>query len=409
MKKIFFSFVAVVVSVLSINAQIMPDAPFGWAVSSSLTSGDSYNLTGGGNGKAVVLKSNGLDMRKDVIRCIETYDILVFDGSGGPFIISATINLKKVKGKTFLGINGACLKTRFEVTPELTKLLDDAGVKEISSKGGGGTLSNGIQISEKRETYTRQTIIDNTGDETEAYRHSGIFSLSACENLIFRNLAFEGPGPIDVGGSDLLAISNESSHVWVDHCSFTDGMDGNFDINSRADFITVSWCTFQYTDKAYDHRLSNLVGSNSSPSQGVDNLNVTYAYCVWGTGCYGRMPMVRHGNIHLLNNYYNCPGNSSAINPCTGAEILVEGCYFREGMNKVFRDSDAKAYTFKDNIFKVDFIPSDKGDLTPFPYKYTSVKASEVPVLTKQSGPTLKLSAPEGAVQHSACSQGSIL
>ena len=401
MKKILLSFAAAVIGAFSTFAQVMPDAPFGWAVSSSLTSGDTYKLIGGGDGKAVVLKSNSLDMREDVICCIEAYDVLVFDGSDGPFIISTAINLDGVKGKTFLGINSACLKTQFDVTPELTKLLDDVGVKKMSSMGGGGTLSNGIKIAEERETHTRQAIIDNTGDRTEAYRYSGIFSLNGCENLIFRNLAFDGPGPIDVGGSDLLTISNGSNHIWVDHCSFTDGMDGNFDINSRADFITVSWCTFQYTDKAYDHKVSNLVGSNGSPSQGVDNLNVTYAYCVWGAGCEGRMPMVRHGNIHLLNNYYNCPGNNSAVNPCTGAEMLVEGCYFQEGMNRVFHDSDAKAYAFRNNIFKVDFTPSDKGDLTPFPYRYTAVKASKVPALTRQSGPTLKLNAPEGAAGYS--------
>ena len=33
-----------------------------------------------------------------------------------------------------------------EVTPELRKLLDDAGVKAMSTQGGGGALSNGAMV-----------------------------------------------------------------------------------------------------------------------------------------------------------------------------------------------------------------------------------------------------------------------
>ena len=399
MKIHLLTFVVAVVSSAAIaGAQVMPDGPFGWATSTSLTSGDSYDLTGGDPARTVILRSNGLDMREDIIKSLKDYDVIVFDGSKGDFIVSSQIVLSQLRCKTLMGVNNARIRTQFQVTPELKKLLDDAGVKGLSTGGGGGVLSNGVRVGEERETHTRQAIIDHTGDQTEAYRHSGLFQLSACENFIIRNIAFEGPGPIDVGGDDLLTVSNGSTHIWVDHCSFTDGMDGNFDINSRADFITVSWCVFQYTEKAYDHCLTNLIGSNDSPSQGVDNLNVTFAYCIWGNGCQGRMPMVRQGNIHLLNDYYNCPGSGTCVNPRAGSEVLVEGCYFAKGVKNIFSTHGAKGYAFKNNIFREKFTPEDGGTVNPFPYKYTSVPASRIPNLTKQSGPTLKLTAPESSV-----------
>lgn len=397
MKRVLLVAGILLAGLMTSKAQTMPDAPFGWATSTSLTSGDDYALTGGGSGKVTVLRSNGRDMRYVVEKALKFYDVLVFDGSAGDFIFSTQISLNGVKNKTLMGINNARIKTSFEVTPELKQLLNDAGVKSMSTMGGGGTLSNGIRIAEERETHTRQAIIDKTGDQKEAYRASGLFQLNGCENMIFRNLDLVGPGPIDVGGADILTISNGSNHIWVDHCSFTDGMDGNFDINNRADFITVSWCIFKYTDRAYDHKVSNLIGSNDSPSQGVDNLNVTFAYCIWGEGCEGRMPFVRQGNIHLLNNYYNCPGAGLCMNPGTNSEMLIEGNYFAKGVTRPFSARNAKAYAFKGNVFKEKFTPEDFGELSAFPYKYTTVKASTVPNLTKKSGPTLALTLPEGA------------
>ena len=372
-------------------AQTMPDAPFGWATAFSLTQGSGYDLTGGDPARTIVLQSNGFDMREDVIKAVKDYDVVVFDGSRGDFIISSTMQFRGLRGKSFLGVNGARIRTQFEVTPELRKLLDATGVKAMSDQGGGGELSNGVRVAEEREQHTRQAIIDHTGDAKEVYRNAGLFSLNACENIIFRNLALAGPGPIDVGGADLLTLSNGTKHVWVDHCSFTDGMDGNFDINSRSDLITVSWCTFQYTDRAYDHKASNLLGSSERPDQGVDNLNVTFAYCIWGAGCEVRMPVVRFGKVHVLNTLYDCAGNGSpAINARIDSEVLVEGCYFEKGVKKIFEGTDnAKAWQFKGNIFRERFSPADRGTVE-MPYAYTALPASRVPALVRKgAGPTL--------------------
>lgn len=183
-----------------------------------------------------------------------------------------------------------------------------------------------------------------------------------------------------------------TTHLWVDHCEFTDGQDGNFDITNSADFVTVSWCTFGYTERAYDHMNTNLVGS--SDSENKDKLNVTFAFNIWGPGCNQRMPMARAGNIHLLNNYYNCAGASATVNPRKNSEFLIEGNYFETGVTKVFSQSGAIAYQFKDNTYKSASQPSGKGTVT-MPYQYTAIPSTEVPgLLTSATGAGATLTDP---------------
>ena len=194
----------------------------------------------------------------------------------------------------------------------------------------------------------------------------------------------------------ITAMSNASN--------LTDGMDGNFDINTRSDFITVSWCSFSYTNRAYDHKASNLIGNSNDPvRQGADNLNITFAWCVWGEGCEVRMPVVTFGKVHVLNCLYDCAGNyAPAVNAKYEAEVLVEGCYFKKGVKNIFEaDPEALAYQFKDNIFREKFKPEDKGSVV-MPYSYAPVPASRVPRLLEGeqgAGPTLDLPVPEQSVK----------
>jgi len=274
----------------------------------------------------------------------------------------------------------------------MKEALDIANVKKLSSSSGtGGTLSNGQKVDEKRELVTRQTLIDLTGDKNESYRNAGVFKISGGSNIIVRNLKFVGPGPCDVGGQDLITCTG-TTHLWVDHCEFTDGQDGNFDITQSADFVTVSWCTFGYTERAYDHMNTNLVGS--SDSENKDKLNVTFAFNIWGPGCNQRMPMARAGNIHLLNNYYNCAGASATVNPRKNSEFLIEGNYFETGVTKVFSQSDAIAYQFIDNTYKSASKPSGKGTVA-MPYQYTAIPSADVPaLLTSATGAGATLTEP---------------
>ena len=365
------------------------DQAFGWATMASLQGG-TYKLSGGDPSKTIVLKSNGHDMRDEIKEAIKKYDVVVFDGSQGEFIISKAIDIKGTSGKTLKGINNARIRTEFCINDEIKALLDKINVKQMSSSGGGGTLINGQKVKEEREFNTRKTLIEYTGDQSESLRNAGLFKISACENIIIQNIAFQGPGPIDVGGTDLISLGGGSHHIWVDHCCFADGMDGNLDITDGSDFITISYCIFRYTEKAYDHKASNLISSRREADK-VDNYNITFAFCIWGEGCNLRMPVARYGTIHLFNNYYNCVGNQNpAISAKSESEFLIENNYFAPGVSRIFKaDSDAKAWNFKGNIFSEKFSIQDKGSIS-VPYSYQLIPAQQVPeTLTAEAGPTL--------------------
>ncbi len=381
------------------------NAPFGFCTLSSRTDASStYDITGGGcytypipdtfEGTVAVLTSTGGDMKSAIESAIKSNQVVVLDGSEGDFMVSSSISV--TSNRTIIGINNARLCTQWYVTDEIKKALDDAGVPNMSTSSGGGTLPNGKSVTEQAEYNTRKIIIEMTGDNSENYQKSGIFSLNKTQNIIIRNLKLVGPGSIDVGGNDLISCTG-AKHCWVDHCDFTDGMDGNFDITKSADFNTVSWCTFSYTDRSYMHQNTNLIGSSDSETKGY--LNTTFAFNWWGDGCKQRMPMARAGKIHMLNNYFSCTTASNCINPRKNSEFLIEGNYFEKGVKKYYSQSGATAVTWKaDNyIAASSSLPSSTGSTVTVPYEYTVAPYSDVPTAVKENaGATLFADTPAG-------------
>ena len=398
MKKFLFSLVTLVVSLTSMATDYDQNKPFGFCTVSSRTDASkTYDITGGGcytypipddfTGKVTILKSNGQDMKSAIQNAIKQFDVIIFDGSNGDFIVSSNIGFER-GNKTLLGINNARLCTKWHMTDEIKAALDEAGVPSMSTSSGGGTLPNGQYVKEQAEYNTRLIIINLTGDNNENYRKSGIFSLNK-ENVIIRNLTLVGPGSVDVGGYDLISATG-AKHCWVDHCAFIDGMDGNFDITNSSDFFTVSWCTFSYTDRSYMHQNTNLIGSSDSETQGY--LNTTFAFNWWGKGCKQRMPMARVGKVHMLNNYFSSTTASNGINPRINSEFLIDGNYFDTGMKKYYTDNDSKAVTWTANNFIAESrtLPASKGSTVTVPYDYSAAPYSEVPATVKENaGATL--------------------
>lgn len=403
--KIILTLLALVMSD-AMSAQSVCDnqGPFGWANCTSMTQGDSYTVTGGGAydinmpdtiaGKRIaVLKSDGKNMRKTITRAIEENDIVILDGAAGDFFVDKQIKIDSVRNKTVIGRNNARICTQFFVSPEITKLMDDNKVLSYGTDAAKQrfTLPNGQKVKEEREYVTRKLLQETLQDPKENYRSAGTMSISRSENIIVRNLTFVGPGAIDVGGSDLLTITHHSRNIWIDHCEMIDGMDGCLDINGHADFITISWCRFRYTDRTYIHANTSLVGSSDRELfNGVDNLNVTYACCHWDTGCDQRMPMVRFGTVHVLNNYYTCQGNTAAVNPRRLSEVLVEGCYFDKGVEKMFKTNDAKAYVLKNNHYTEKFKQPENLNDVCMPYRYNAIPVAEVPEVVGKGAGVIK-------------------
>ena len=212
---------------------------------------------------------------------------------------------------------------------------------------------------------------------------SGILYLKG-SNLILRNLIFEGPGAYDCDGWDNLCLDG-AKNVWVDHCDFQDGVDGNFDIKGMSDNITVSWCRFRYlkapkaggSGGADDHRFSNLVGSGSSDKPADGTYNITYGFCWWDEGCKQRMTRCRNCLIHYLNCYWNSSVSDYYVGP-ENASSYFEGCTFAGKANT--KKNIYKGFSGSTNYCKFvncsGDLPSNAGTVSAPSYTYDQLTAA---------------------------------
>lgn len=246
------------------------------------------------------------------------------------------------------------------------------------------------------EVVTNKTLLGLKGVRlvsTSRLKSSGILGLKeGSNNIIIRNLIFEGQGAFDVDGQDLLQNTG-CTNLWVDHCEFYDGVDGNFDNTKKADNITISWCKFGYNhpsqvegmtgDGSGEHRYSNLVGGSSSDAPADGHYSITFQYCYWGNGCAQRMPRARNAELHILNCYYNVTDVSSALAIGLGAGSKGTTCYV-EGTNfkKIGRVVDT-SYDKTDKMVAVNFVnclngAANSGTVSQPSYSYTALDANLV-------------------------------
>ncbi|WP_264551225.1 T9SS type A sorting domain-containing protein [Flavobacterium sp. N2038] len=272
---------------------------------------------------------------------------------------------------------------------------------------------------------TNKTIIGLPGarlintDQTAS--GSGILNLKpGSDNIIIRNLIFEGPGAYDVDGHDNL--TSEATNLWVDHCEFQDGMDGNFDNKGAADNVTISWTKFTYlkTPKAGgsggadDHRFSDLVGSSKTDAPSDGHYSITFKNCYWAEGCKERMPRARNAELHILNCYYNTSvsgslaiglggGNNNTSCYVEGTDFAKIGTAFK---NYVSTDGGTIGITFADCLNS----PANSGTTITKPsYNYSVLPIANVAGYISNAscgaGATLQVNA-QGAVSTSCNNLG---
>lgn len=249
-------------------------------------------------------------------------------------------------------------------------------------------------------------------DQTK--KNSGILKFTNnCQNIILRNMTFKGPGAYDVDGNDNFLIQ-DGHYIWVDHCDFQDGVDGNFDINNGSDNISVTWCRFRYlidpkaggSGGSNDHRFSNLIGSSDSSTKDPGHLNITFANCWWDEGCMERCPRVRFGKIHMLNCLFTNEGYHYCIGTGHESNIYVEKCDICKG-TRFYKNPGKGDTTY--NITITDCIGvSDVQDrsgnndyFTPSTYyNYTPIDKGLVKEVVGNeqtgAGATLKVEVPQG-------------
>ena len=217
----------------------------------------------------------------------------------------------------------------------------------------------------------------------QSNEQSGILNMRG-SNIIIRNVTFIGPGAYDCDGKDLLQFE-DATNAWVDHCDFQDGCDGNFDIKSNSDNITITWCRFRYLKPAKaggsggsnDHRYTNLLGSSSSAKPADGTYNVTYAHNWWDNGCKERMVRCRNCELHFFNCYWNSNVANYYVGP-ENAKCYFEGCTFAGNANeadKIFKSyGGTNACRF---VNSVGNLPSNQGTVNTPSYPYFVESASD--------------------------------
>jgi pectate lyase len=288
------------------------------------------------------------------------------------------------------GVSGGGSATPVTVTnyTDLKAAITSASVKVVHISGSI-TIPSGGRIS--FQDQSDKTIFGLPGSKlvsTDLTKdNSGIIYVKRCTNIIFRNVTFEGPGAYDVDGWDNMTLDN-CTNVWVDHCEFQDGLDGNFDIKNASDYISVTWCKFIYNKAPIpdgpggsdDHRFSDLFGSSDGATADRGHLRVTLQHCWWAQGCVARMPRVRFGKVHVVNNLFNSTVASQCVMAGFEADLLVESNVF-ENVNRPIdkMDNTFTAITARDNVFNNTSgnITGSGTSFTP-PYALTISQAADV-------------------------------
>ncbi|MFD4952365.1 polysaccharide lyase family 1 protein [Streptomyces sp. NPDC058451] len=183
-----------------------------------------------------------------------------------------------------------------------------------------------------QDKYIKANIPANTtivGVGKDAGFKGASFQIKNVDNVIVRNLTLESPldcfpqwDPTDTADGNWnseydSAVITGSTHVWMDHNTFTDGEhpnstlpyyygrifeqhDGELDIVKGADYVTVSWNVFE------DHDKTILIGnSDSASTAAIDrgHLKVTLHHNLF-RNLIERAPRVRFGQVDSYNNHY---------------------------------------------------------------------------------------------------------
>ena len=217
------------------------------------------------------------------------------------------------------------------------------------------------------------------------------------DNVIIRNIQFESPydyfpswdpndGPEGNWNSQYDSISIKGgTHIWIDHSSFQDGpetvekyfgrkyehRDGLVDITNEADYITISYSTFE------NHNKTMLIGSSDSKISDEGKLHVTLHHNYFHN-VVQRLPRVRFGQVHVYNNYFSSDitngeyayayalgvGKNSQIYAENNVADIAGKDY--TSFVKVF---GGKQLTTVNNMFNGQIIDTFNGTLTPVDWK----------------------------------------
>ncbi|KAI9124268.1 hypothetical protein K1719_005568 [Acacia pycnantha] len=235
--------------------------------------------------------------------------------------------------------------------------------------------------------------IDGRGAKVEI-AYGPCITIQYVTHVIIHGISIHDCKPGHRLGSDGDAISVfGSSNVWVDHCFLARCVDGLIDIIHASTSITISNNYFTQHDKVM------LLG-HSDGYKADKVMKVTIAFNHFASGLYERMPRVRFGYAHVVNNRYD-GWRMYAIGGSAEPTILSEGNYFIAPSNPSVKQvtkrivkgnwKNWKWRTSKDAFVNgAYFVPSGFGSCAPYyssSQSFVPASASLVPSLTLQAGP----------------------
>ncbi|MFF9042414.1 polysaccharide lyase family 1 protein [Streptomyces parvulus] len=212
-------------------------------------------------------------------------------------------------------------------SPENWGLESDLSAEPDDSPEGLRRASAARQDASVKAYVPANTTIIGVG--RDAGLKGASLQIKDVDNVIVRNLTLESPvdcfpqwDPTDGAAGNWnseydSAVVYGSTHVWLDHNTFTDGdhpdsaapthfgmlyqqHDGQLDVVRGADLVTASWNVFTEHDKTI------LIGNSDSESTAADDrghLRTTFHHNLF-KDLVERAPRVRFGQVDVYNNHF---------------------------------------------------------------------------------------------------------
>ncbi|KAL8538700.1 hypothetical protein ACS0TY_000640 [Phlomoides rotata] len=194
------------------------------------------------------------------------------------------------------------------------------------------------------------------------------------------------------GRSDGDAISIFSSrNIWIDHCALSQCTDGLVDIIMGSTGVTISNNYFS------QHNEVMLLGHDDkyTPDSGMQ---VTIAFNRFGEGLVQRMPRIRRGYVHVVNNDY-FEWKMYAIGGSSGPTVNSEGNRYTAptdpSAKEVTRREETSEGEWSDWNWRTDgdimangafFVPSGEGASMQYSKSVSPKSANLIDQLTMNAG-----------------------
>ncbi|KAI5447169.1 putative pectate lyase 2 [Lathyrus oleraceus] len=269
-------------------------------------------------------------------------------------------------------------------------------------------FANDMVIKLKNELIVNSyKTIDGRGVKVEIGNNGPCITIQGVSHVIVHGISIHDCKP---GLAGMVRSSNEhvgyrqgcdgdgisvfdSSNIWIDHCFLARCADGLTDVTHASSLVTISNNYFTQHDKVM------LLGHNDDYS--ADRvMKVTVAFNHFGSALIERMPRVRFGYAHVVNNRYD-EWLMYAIGGSADPIIFSQGNYFIASKNSdakqvTKRETDGEWSNWKWRSYGDEFlngayfVPSGYGSCAPLyssSQNFVAAKASMVPLLTLNAGP----------------------